>query len=149
VAKELEASQDTDLEELGILDHDGFGDFTNGLESLAQSKGDSKDKGKGKENSKTKSDEKGKSKNKGKSNKSVNQYANWWDDETKKKDKKVTDTTPDHIKNNPVYQDMIDRFMPQFFKDKALTAEENKGKYNHSNVNEIDDTKEREGVYPN
>lgn len=38
--------------------------------------------------------------------------------------------------------------MPAFFKDKALDAEKDKGKYNY-NVNEIDDTKEREGVYPN
>ena len=38
--------------------------------------------------------------------------------------------------------------MPAFFKDKALDAAENKGN-NNSTVNEIDDTKEREGVYPN
>ena len=43
---------------------------------------------------------------------------------------------------------MTDRFMPEFFKDKALEAEKDKGKFNFK-PNEVDDTKEWEGVYPN
>ena len=51
----------------------------------------------------------------------MNQYANWWnaeDDANKKKE--IVDSTPDHIKDSDVYQDMIKRFMPGSFKDKAL-----------------------------
>ena len=62
---------------------------------------------------------------KGKPGVNVNQYANWWDDVDTKKDKKkvVTDNTPDEIKNNDVYKDMIKRFLSGSFKDKALEKE--------------------------
>lgn len=53
------------------------------------------------------------------------------------------------IKNNDVYQDMIARFMPATFKDKALEMERDKTSHVKETANEIDDTKEWEGVYPN
>lgn len=57
------------------------------------------------------------------------------------------DNTPEEIKASPVYRKLIDRFMPQFEKDKALEHErsENKG-IDHSVIGE---EKEREGYYPN
>lgn len=53
------------------------------------------------------------------------------------------------IKNNDVYQNMIARFMPATFKDKALEMERDKSSHIKEVANEIDDTKEWEGVYPN
>lgn len=59
-AKQLEASQDEDLEELGIIDHDGFGELTQGLDSLAQKKSKKKPKKKSHKKTKGKKAKKGK-----------------------------------------------------------------------------------------
>jgi len=82
--------------------------------------------------------------------KSANQYANWWETSSKPiAEKTVHDNTPDHIKNDPTYQAMIDRFMPEYTKDNALENERNdktSGGIDHSVIGE---EKEREGYYPN
>lgn len=76
-----------------------------------------------KKDDKKEGDDKKADKKKGakKSKKGVNQYANWWEDESGDSGKKeIVDSTPDYIKDHDVYQDMIARFMPENFKDKAL-----------------------------
>ena len=60
---------------------------------------------------------------------------------------KPKDDTPDWIKEHPDYKKLVDRFLPEFFKDENLEKSKNlKPVIDHD---EIKETKEREGYYPN
>jgi hypothetical protein len=84
-------------------------------------------------------------------------YANWWNaEEVKDKKTEIVDSTPDEIKNNDVYKDMIKRFLSGSFKDKSLEQERNERNVRNerngtmSDVGrDLNDTKEWEGVYQN
>lgn len=78
--------------------------------------------------------------------KSVNQYANWW--ETPVNSKAPTkDDTPEEIREHPDYKKLVDRFLPEFFADNNLNKHlAGKPQIDHD---EIKETKEREGMYPN
>jgi hypothetical protein len=77
--------------------------------------------------------------------KSANQYANWWEEVTTKAPKK--DDTPEWIRDHPDYKKLVDRFLPEFFADANLNTHlARKPIIDHDDIKE---TKEREGVYPN
>ena len=80
----------------------------------------------------------------------VNQFANWWETSGKPDhEKTVHDSTPQEIKDHDVYKDMIDRFLPQFTKDKALENERDDKTDSGIDHSVIGEEKEREGYYPN
>jgi hypothetical protein len=80
----------------------------------------------------------------------VNQFANWWDDDfVKKKNVKPKDDTPFEIKSHPEYKKLAGRFLGGLFKDKNLETHRKGTAHDTINDDEIDDSKEREGMYPN
>ena len=71
---------------------------------------------------------------------------NWWDS-FGKENVKPKDDTPDEIKEHPEYKKLVDRFLPEFFKDANL--EKHKAGKPQIDHDVIKETKEREGYYPN
>lgn len=79
----------------------------------------------------------------------VNEAVNWYDSNGKVPLDKLKDDTPEHIKSHPIYKKLAKRFMAGKFKDEALEKYRNRFIKQKINFEEIDETKEREGYYPN
>ena len=74
---------------------------------------------------------------------------NWYDIASKKEDAVLKDDTPMKIKSNPVYKQMIGRFLTGSFKDKDMETMKQTTAKNTIRHEEIGEEKEREGMYPN
>ena len=76
-----------------------------------------------------------------------NTFANWWEiPDQVDAVAKAKDDTPQWIQDHPDYKKMVDTFLPATIKDKNLQAFNKK---NHVSNDDVDETKEWEGMYPN
>lgn len=74
---------------------------------------------------------------------------NWYEDDGTHTPDHLKDDTPFHIKSHPVYKKLAARFMAGNFRDKDLETWKKQTAKNTIQTDEIDEEKEREGMYPN
>ena len=76
-------------------------------------------------------------------------YMNWWEVADKHETANLKDDTPAEIKSHPAYKKIVQRFLKGNFKDKNLETMKQTFAKNTIDQDEIDEEKEREGMYPN
>jgi len=74
---------------------------------------------------------------------------NWYQDQGNVTPDHLKDDTPFEVKSHPMYKKMVERFMAGKFKDKDLETWKKKTAKDTINFEDVNEDKEREGMYPN